>query len=328
MKTIYFPRNLGRDTLKSFFNELEDNQNTPEILIDCTTLSFSYPSGMLVAGSKIRKWIKYRRENGLSTRIKGHDSSGNAHSYLRHLGFFDFIGMDEGNEVGEAQGSMTYLPITKIEKPEFDLQTRNIQQWYDEITGKVRRFANLLSGTQLETEENRLYRYALREIVRNVFEHSLTNECYLCGQRWVNGRVEVAVIDEGVGISSSLGRSFKFESEIDALLNAIKPGVSGTTEIVESENIYKNSGFGLYVLEQLVSSFGWFMLGSGSAKIVSQGRTINKQTLNFAGTYIGLRLNKTPSQFLGIFKDIINMGEHEAEESGIKVKASGISKLI
>jgi hypothetical protein len=327
MKTIFFPSNFGRDTLNSFFKNLEENLNAPEILVDCTTLNFSYPSGMLVAGSKIRKWIKHRRENGLITKKKGSNSDENVHRYLRHLGFFDFIGLGEGNEVGEALGSMTYLPITKIEKPTFDLQTQNVQEWYDEIISQTRRFANLLSGTHDYTEENKLYHYALREIVRNVFEHSSTDECYLCGQRWADGRVEVAVIDEGVGISSSLKRSFEIDSEIAALRMAIKPGVSSTSKIAEIDNVYGNSGFGLYVLEQLASSFGWFMLGSGTAKIVSEGKVVNEQQLNFDGTYIGLRLNRAPSQFSGILDDIIIAGEHEAAVSGIKATASGMSKL-
>ncbi|WP_434528255.1 ATP-binding protein [Vibrio sp. K4] len=328
MKTIYFPSQFGRDTLDAFYEDLESNLNEPEVCVDCSTLNFLYPSGMLVAGSKMRGWIKHRREAGLVTKKKGHDSSKNVHCYLRHLGFFQFIGMGEGNEVGQASGSMTYLPITKIVKPSFDSNTQDVQVWYDEIISQTRRFANLLSGTSSYTEENKLYHYALREIVRNVFEHSSADECYLCGQRWTDGRVEVAVIDEGVGISSSLQRSFSVESEIAALRMAIKPGISSTTKISEEENVYGNSGFGLYVLEQLVSSFGWFMVGSGSAKLVSQGQIVNEQSLNFDGTYIGLRLNRAPSQFSGILGDIIYTGEQEAQAFGVRAKASGMSKLV
>ena len=327
MNTICFPTQFGRDTLKTFFRDLESSINDPEVCIDCSTLNFSYPSGMLVAGSKIRSWIKHRRESGLITKKKGHDCDKNVHSYLRHLGFFQFIGMGEGNEVGQASGSISYLPITKIEKPSFDFETQHVQEWYSEIVSQTRRFANLLSGTKEYNEENKLYHYALREIVRNVFEHSSANECYLCGQRWADGRVEVAVIDEGIGISNSLKRSFDIESEVAALRMAIKPGISSTTRISEAENIYDNSGFGLFVLEQLVSSFGWFMLGSGSAKLVSQGKSIIEEQLNFNGTYIGLRLNRTPSQFSGILDDIIFAGEQEAEADGIRAKASGMTKL-
>lgn len=327
MKTIFFPAQLGRDTLHDFFLRLELSKNEPEICVDCSTLNFSYPSGMLVAGSKMRAWIKHRRDAGFVTKKKGHDSTKSVHGYLRHLGFFQFIGMGEGNDIGQASGSMTYLPITKIERPAFDATTQDIQEWYDEIISQTRRFAKLLSGTVDYNEENKLYHYALREIVRNVFEHSTVDECYLCGQRWADGRVEVAVVDEGIGISKSLKRSFHIESEIAALRMAIKPGISSTTHIVETDNIYGNSGFGLYVLEQLASSFGWFMIGSGTAKLVSQSNIINEQKLNFDGTYIGLRLNRAPSQFSGILEDIIYTGEQEARAYGIRAKASGMSML-
>ncbi|AGH44598.1 hypothetical protein C427_2489 [Paraglaciecola psychrophila 170] len=102
MKTIFFPRNLGRDTLNLFFTDLEENLNTPEILVDCTTLDFSYPSGMLVAGSKIRKWINHRRKNGLITKKKGYDSDKNVHS-ISGTWFLNLIGMGEGNELGRLQ---------------------------------------------------------------------------------------------------------------------------------------------------------------------------------------------------------------------------------
>ncbi|RBW46118.1 ATP-binding protein [Psychromonas sp. B3M02] len=323
MITIQFPKQFGRDTLEFFFKDLEKNLNAVSVCVDCSTLEFSYPSGMLIAGSKIRKWIEYRRENGLVTDIKGHDSNKKAHGYLGHLGFFDFIGFEEGKTVGEAKGSITYLPITLIQKPIIDFKDHSLQDWYDDIMSKTRRLANLLSGTNEYTEENRLYHYALREIVRNVFEHSGSNECHICGQRWANGRVEVAVVDNGIGIAKSLQRSYAIESQSQALRMSIKPGVSSTRKIPENENIYDNSGFGLYVLNELASSFGWFLLGSGDAKLVSQGQRINVTKLSFRGTYIGLKLNKAPSQFSGLCKDIILSGE---DESGVKVKASGMSK--
>ncbi|MGY8836653.1 MAG: hypothetical protein ACKVH6_08010 [Enterobacterales bacterium] len=326
MKTLNFPTQFGRDTLEPFFHLLENNLDEPEVCVNCSTLNYSYPSGMLIAGSKLRSWIKYRREKSLITKKEGHDSPKNVHRYLRHLGFYHFIDMGEGNDVGEARGSMTYIPITRIEKPAFDSKTQHLDGWYDEIRTQTRRLANLLSGTIEYTEENRLYHYALREIVRNVFEHSLSDECYICGQRWPDGRVEVAVIDEGIGVFKSLKRSFAIDSESQALRMAIKPGVSSTTKIPIADNIYDNSGFGLYVLEQLVSSFGWFMLGSGSAKLVSQSNVLNEQILNFNGTYIGLRLDRSPTQFSGIVKDIIGVGESEALRSGVKTKASNMSK--
>ncbi|QLJ08641.1 MULTISPECIES: ATP-binding protein [unclassified Pseudoalteromonas] len=327
MKYIYFPTRFDRDTLSPFFDELDQNLKVDDICIDCTTLKYSCPTAMLVAGSKIREWITYRRENKLNTRKYGHEANSNVHSYLRHLGFFDFITMGGGNKVGEAQGSSSYLPITKIPKPKFDESTQDIEEWYSSIMSVVRGLARVVSGTVEDTQENRLYNYAFREVIRNVFEHSGANECYVCGQRWYNGHVEIAVIDEGVGIPDSLRSSFDVTTDSEALLQAIKPGISRTSNIDDSLNTYDNSGFGLYILSEIASSFGWFVLGSGQSRIIGYQGNTDVEDLCFKGTYFGMRLNKAPSQFSSLLDDIILVGEEEAKASGITKKASGMSKL-
>jgi anti-sigma regulatory factor (Ser/Thr protein kinase) len=328
MITISFPIRFDRDTLSDFFEELDSNIDTAEVCLDCSTLRYSFPTAMLVAGSKIRTWVKTRHKNKLKTKKSGVHSSHSVHSYLSHLGFFDYILMGEGNAVGQASGSAAYLPITRIEKPDFNSSTQSVQEWYDQIMSVVRGLARVVSGTAVDTEENRLYNYALREIIRNVFEHSEATECYVCGQRWWNGKVEIAVIDEGVGICESLKKSYHLDSDIDALNMAIKPGVSSTSNIELSKNVYDNSGFGLYVLSQLASSFGWYVLGSGTSRIVGYSQDKLEENLKFSGTYFGMQLFNSPTQFSGLLKDIIAAGEEEAEASGISKKASGMSKLL
>ncbi|MBX9448149.1 ATP-binding protein [Dickeya chrysanthemi] len=327
MVNIFFPERLDKDSLYGFFEELDANLDTPEVCLDCSTLRYSFPTGMLVAGSKIRTWVRARHGNKLRTVKAGVNSEHSVHSYLSHLGFFDYILMGEGNAIGEASGSSSYLPITRIEKPVFNSNTQDVQEWYEEIMSVVRGLARIVSGTSSDTEENRLYNYALREIIRNVFEHSSASECYVCGQRWWDGKVEIAVIDEGIGIAESLKKSYHLQTDGEALHLAIKPGVSSTSNISQTENIYDNSGFGLYVLSQLASSFGWYVLGSGSSRIVGHSQTIVEEALNFNGTYFGMKLSNAPKQFSEILDDIIATGEKEAEASGISKKASGMSKL-
>jgi hypothetical protein len=327
MKTIFFPKRLDRDTLGQFFEELDANLNEAEVTLNCSTLNYSFPTAMLVAGSKIRTWVTHRRNNNLKTKKAGINVSLQAHSYLSHLGFFDYVLMREGNTVGQAAGSCSYLPITRITRPDFNSNIESVSEWYDKIMSVARGLARVVSGTVEDTQENRLYNYALREIIRNVFEHSEATECYVCGQRWKNGNVEIAVIDEGVGISESLRKSFKLKDDLEALNIAIKPGVSSTSNIPQAENIYDNSGFGLYVLSQLALNFGWYVLGSGTARLVGHKRQITEELLNFSGTYFGMRLFSPPKQFRGTLEDIIAVGEDEAEASGISKKASGMSKI-
>ncbi len=328
MSTISFPRRFDRDTLTGFFAELDQCQAEPEVRLDCSTLRYSFPTAMLVAGSKIRTWVSKRHKDGLTTRKAGYQTLRDVHSYLSHLGFFDYILMGEGNAVGAARGSSTYLPITRLNKPEFDADS-STTVWYDQIHSAVRGLARVVSGTVEDNEENRLYTYAFREIVRNAFEHSGADECYVCGQRWYNGKVEIAIVAEGVGVTGSLRQSFDIDTDVDALNLAIQPGKSRTTFTDTSENIYDNSGFGLYVLSEIAKSFGWYVFGSGESRIVNAtGGYSVTEALKFKGTYFGMQIQNPPSQFSGLIKDIIAAGEDEAEASGIATKASGMSKFI
>lgn len=326
---INLPRRFDRDDLEPFFRQLEAAKNYPErVVVDFSTIIFSTPTAMLVAGSELRKWVAYRREHGLEVYRLGIDESKKAHSYLMHLGFFDFIHINEGKKIGEAKGSARYLPISKIERPERSVVVDGVAAWYESIESQSRRLAGVLVGSYDDSQELRAYTYSIREIIRNVFEHSEADECFVCGQRWWNGSVEIAVIDEGVGICQTLKRSFPVESDEEALTLAISPGVSRATTLKKEENIYDNSGFGLYVLSQIGSNFGWFALGSGGARVIGYERVFKVAPFSFAGTFVGIKLDRAPSNFRELLSDIIDSGEDEAREAGRVAKASGMSKLV
>ncbi|WP_265436531.1 ATP-binding protein [Aeromonas media] len=328
MTRIYLPPRFDRDTLSEFFSILDEHQDTPNVCLDCSTLNYSMPTAMLVAGSKIRDWVRYRRSKEIKSRKAGYNTNSTVHSYLMHVGFFDFILMGEGKYVGEARGSSTYLPITRIKKPHFTAGTEGLEKWYEDIMSAVRGLAKIVSGTTEDTQENRLYSYAFREIIRNVFEHSGATECYVCGQRWRNGHVEITVVDEGLGIANTLRESQGCLTDADSLLLAIKPGISRTSNMPDAENVYDNSGFGLYVLSELASSFGWYVLGSSTSRIIGHQKNIAIERLNFNGTYFGMRMQRAPTQFSHLLRDIIEAGEYEAEMNGIRRKASGMSKFL
>ncbi|MCQ9076160.1 ATP-binding protein [Vibrio harveyi] len=328
MTTISLPTYFDRDTLAGFFNELEKHIDTDDVCLDCSTIRFSKPTAMLVAGSKIRSWVRSRHRRGLKTRKKGVDTYSSAHSYLKHIGFFDFVLMGAGNCVGEARGSSTYIPITRITKPELGEGENALEQWYEDIQSKVRGLARVISGKPETHQDNRMYNYALREIIRNVFEHSGCEECYVFGQRWFDGAVEIVVVDEGVGIGCTLRETLGDITDQEALKQAIKPGVSRTSQLSDAENTFDNSGFGLYVLTEVARSFGWYALGSNSAKLIGYESNLEESTLNFNGTYFGFRLTRSPSDFSSLAKDIIKAGEQEANVDGIERKASAMSKLF
>lgn len=319
---------LDRYHLPLFFRELDAERDAPQVVIDFSPLRFSMPTGMLVAGSKLREWVGYRRDRGLVSTAEGIDSTTNrVHSYLSHLGFFDFIHMNTGNRVGEARGGARYIPIRCISRPNIDVSAAGLDQWYAALEEEARRVAGVLAGSFDDSQALRTYQYAIREIIRNVFEHSQANECFIFGQRFPNGVVEITIVDEGVGLARTLSEAHGPVSDEEALNLAIRPGISRTTGRTDVQNIYDNSGFGLYILSELGASFGWFSIGSGRAFLYGQGAIRDVAQSSFRGTFFGLRLNTTPRDMNSVLRDIIDAGEREADLSGIHGRASGRTRI-
>ncbi len=283
---------------------------------------------MLVAGSYFRRWIEIRRSNNLSTTHTGISEKRNAHIYLMHLGFFDFAGMHHvGRKVGAANGTTRFLPIRKITLTELNKSVEDTgEELIDAIKFLSDSMARVLSGNSLG-ETTKVFQYSIREIIRNVLEHSGSEQCFMCAQKWTSGQSEIAIVDEGCGIHKSLSLAYSVQQN-EALQFAIKPGVTRTDKFTDEENIHNNSGFGLYVLSELGSSFGWFCVGSGTKKLTYKKQNMTLENLPFSGTFVGVHLNSHPKNFEGVLKDIIHVGEKESEKEGRLSAASELSKTI
>lgn len=325
---IFSPNKFDRDTLLPFFLELDQLRMEPTVTIDFSPLTFTKPTATLVAGAKLREWLNYRISNSLSTQAEGISEKNSGHTYLMHVGFFDYVGFQIGKRIGEAFGNNNYLPITKIPIPALNARTHNIKAWHDEIQEEASSLARVLVKDSQQTEEIRTYSYCLRELIRNVFEHSNATECFIFGQKWANGDAEIAVVDAGQGIRASLSPVYPVETDAMALELALLPGVSRTRNLPQDENVYDNSGFGLYVLSSVAASFGWFAFGSHSSRVIGYNNTqIQRQEFSFPGTFFGMRLKSSPKNFQSVLNDVIQAGEEESGAQGAAQRASGLSRL-
>ncbi|MEX5748922.1 ATP-binding protein [Massilia sp. X63] len=325
---ILIPTIFDRESILRLLDDLDATLDVDHVTIDFRKLRYSMPTGMLVAGSKLRKWRDYRRACGYKSWHRGIDESIQVHSYLMHLGFFDFLQIDQGKQIGQAKGSARYLPIKLVKRPSVNIETDGLNAWYDSIMDVSRSLAAVVAGSADDTEELRTYAYCIREVIRNVFEHAQIDECFICGQRWADGRVEIAIIDEGVGLAATLTPEADLSDDESALLLAVRPGVSRTALASATEpNTYDNSGFGLFVLTELAANFGWFVLGSGSSQMTGRKQNRDVAQTSFQGTYFGMHFNSSPHSFAGVLDDIIQFGEQEAGLSGISRRASGMSRF-
>jgi len=325
---IKLPREFLPTALSRLQADLASSQYIDNLNVDFSPLFFSKPLGMLVAGSYFRRWISVRRDKGFQTTHTGITTKRNAHSYLMRLGFFDYAGMSNiGSKIGVAQGNTRYLPIREINRQELEDRVQETgEKLIDAIVFVSDGLASVLAGTDIG-EVKKSFSYSIREIIRNALEHSGAESCFICGQRWVNGHSEIAIIDEGSGIYKTLSPVYDVKGE-NILEFAIKPGVSRTRDMSDEENIYGNSGFGLYVLSELGSSFGWFCLGSGLRKLTCEKQNHTSVNLPYDGTFVGIHLNSMPLSFSGVLSDIISSGEEEAQKEGRNSAASEISKTI
>ena len=71
----------------------------------------------------------------------------------------------------------------------------------DLIEREACRLATVLTA---DKQAQYLRTYILRELMRNVPEHSGADDLWVCGQHWIDGDAEIAIIDEGIGIKESL----------------------------------------------------------------------------------------------------------------------------
>lgn len=323
---VFCPRRIEDLEAVNFLQQLYHFKDSDELCIDFNNLTFSFPFATLLIAVGIRNLIKYRRSNGLITKARGHKKSTSAITYLKHFGFFKFIYFNEGKDPNQATGNHRYLPITILREKDILSGELKLQDSIDKESDRLSRI--IFSGRKNEGRAL-MFSYCLREIVRNVFEHADTKSCYVMAQRWSDGIAEIAIADQGVGLSESLSWSHPVEDAQDAISLAIKPGIT-SDDSQENDDKWQNSGFGLFVTSQLGLKYGEFALGSDNAILfVSQdGESWNDVPLS--GTVVKLRVNTEDADYFpNILSQIVKEGEAIAKTiKGAKKSASKMSMIL
>lgn len=329
LNRVRLPRFLNEDISYEFPRTLAAVASAKTVTLDFSAVEFAYPVGTLIAGREIRHLVQARKAQKLLTMVTGIDDMKPAHSFLNFIGFFDFVGIPNKTKVGAARGGGSYVPIRRYSRDEVvGVQPADIHSIHNAIVRRAEELADVLVGCRPESPSYQAVLYSLKEVIRNVFEHSGAQECFVAAQKWSNGLVEVGVIDEGMGIRASLQQAIDCEDDSAAILSAIKPGVSRAMKLDDSRNQHGNSGFGLYVLSELGRCFGRFTIGSCSAALQIEKGESRMQPASFHGTFVGLKLADSIHDFGGVLNDIVSVGEVDAEAAGITARASRSSRSI
>jgi hypothetical protein len=206
-----------------FGRELSLLESADSYEFDFQDVSFVTPGWLVTIGAAIRR---FRDERPKAKRhVRNHKHLG----YAAHVGFFRYFGLSYGLAPSEAEGSDTYVPITEVDVAAIRDRARNYYIHSGEIVeDEAKRLARLLSrqdsGSLVDT-----LTYSIREIVRNVVEHSGSPSYTIAAQYWPAAQsAELAVADNGCGVLSSLKENpeLQIDTDLAALKLALLPGIS------------------------------------------------------------------------------------------------------
>lgn len=257
------PRQFDLPSALAFATQISKVPDSPEYAIDFSKVRLVEPFPMLLIASELRKLNQRQPEPEISC-------SGFEHmTYAAHMGFFKSFGLAHGNAPGQAKGSPNYVPITEFETIEVEREAaaKGIEVG-SQIEGTSQRLSAILSGAH----EGPLFdtlTYSIREIMRNAVEHSRAERFAICAQHWPSkNRVEVAILDRGIGLRSTLARNPHIDVSDDkkAVNFALMPAISGKAfkgSKLNRKGNWTNSGFGLYMTNRICRNGGNFFVASG-----------------------------------------------------------------
>ncbi len=324
--TLQLPPSLDEKRSLKFCSELNNCGEATEVVLDVSTVRWAFPFGSLIIASQVRRLRKHAE---LAFSLLGYDFSKPSHSYLAHIGFFKLLGFDIGKPPGGAAGGATYLPLTVLDHDTLFIdEIFGGDSIHKAIQKKAEEFAKLLTQSNKLTVV-RPVSYCIRELVRNVFEHSGCTECILGGQRYRDGRVLVGIVDYGRGLRESLGERYSIPNDIEALKMAVRPGISRSVPDPDDDNPWANSGFGLYTLATLGRRTGYFSITSGQSVLELRDNGAACDSASHNGTAINIIFKKLHGTNLEeLIQQIIAEGEQTLESEGKTVRASKSTKTI
>lgn len=287
------------------------------------------PFPMLVVSSAIRQ---LRKQSDVKKCIASNCDNG----YAEHMRFYTAMGIKHGKGFEENYGNQRYLPITRLGIKSLREQgVANLERIQEVIVTKSNLMANVLS--QGNASYKKWLSYALTEIMRNIPEHSHAEDIWYCAQYWPSyDLVELAILDEGIGIKESLLSNAAYSELIntdeEALKYALSPGISRTF-VPGGNNIstdeWANSGYGLYMVSRTCAALGGSFIiisGDSAMKVDQKGVKEYSNNCHLQGTAIQIRVRLSKmGQYEEVVQKILRDGEKEAKEDGKTIKSASKS---
>jgi ABC-type transporter Mla MlaB component len=332
--TLSIPAKLTLDAALTFTQQIGAQPNDLNFIsFDFSNFGRVEPFGMLVVAHAIRQ---FKNRSPKTTIVPTGLPQNDAESYASHMGFFKACDISLGKNPGQAKGNTRYLPITYQSTADLATGGEHLGTQIERLSLKLAQMlTQQTSGVLVDT-----LTYSFREIIRNVAEHSQSPDFGYCAQYlYAEGTVEIALIDQGIGLRTSLAHNPfvapHLTDDRDALKYAIMPGISGKAykgAPQKADDVWNNSGFGLYMNYRLCNEGGSFFIANGDAGLHREHGDDNRyHNCHLPGVGLRLRLDVSKLNHLDeMLKRFAKEGESVAQQfsEGAVPNASATSKMI
>lgn len=326
MSKVFYPSSSSLQAIFGFCTDISKLTDTEEVIIDFSNMGRVTPFAIVYIAKFIRDFNRTNKDTTL--KCCGFEDK----DYAANMAFFRAFGLKHGREPNCVQGNDRFVPFT-ILRVQTIVDEAN-KEWEVEqeiIERRSEHLAQILSQQEAGNLVDALT-FSIREIMRNVFEHSQSKSIEYCAQYWPTySKVEIAIIDNGIGLKNSLSENphIQINSNSDAIQQALMPAISSKNykgAVIDTSNPWHNSGFGLYMINRISRLGGSFVICSGDhgVKLDENGKDHIELPHGCAGTAVRMILSTdkltTLSEMLTKFrkdgyalaKEIKGVGMYEA----------------
>lgn len=290
---LYIPGDITYRTALKFSNQLKgiNLDKCKHVTINVSNFAKVNgriePFGALFIVNCIRAFMKQAHESNVKVSTRFLKERAIRNTYARSLRFYSSLDIPIGqspNEDYTGSSSNTFIPIMKVD---ISAIKKSVDEHRD-----IKYISSQIASVASRGDETlfKYLNYCVIEILRNVSEHSDSKYLWYAAQYWSSDNsVEVCIMDEGIGIQSSLKQELGDDEE-QILRFSLVPGCSSkpTTHYIDEHA--DNSGFGLYMISEIGEKNGDFIISSNNESLLlKQGREEYSRCM-LSGTIIRIRL--------------------------------------
>lgn len=302
--------------------------NEAELMFSFSNLKFIEPAGALVFLST----MDMLTDEGIDYKFETIDNiHTSAVSYGKNLGIFQQLNLcqDSSHDFGD-----TYISPKKVAIKDVYAQNFPIENYYEQFSRRIVSHSIKMLNYSVGEEVKTLFTYVIREMIRNIFDHSLTTHFYYASQKYPKSEfVEVAICDEGCGLRATVPfdveeRWYDQDTDENAIRKAMLPGITAASNHAYASENYKNSGYGLSLVRKIIEETdGEFCIATGTKAINFRKNEEEVKDCYIRGTVVRMRINIQKLSIIN-FDDLVSDAINDAERYGVHRTPSRASRTL